>query len=102
MTERAYFYALGKRKTARACVKLFSEGKGDITINGKTLREWADNEEMITTIMAPLKLLSIQKDYDVVITVSGGGKTAQADAAQLGISRALIKKNAELGSPGFI
>ncbi|MDH3324187.1 MAG: 30S ribosomal protein S9 [Candidatus Peregrinibacteria bacterium] len=106
MTERAYFYALGKRKTARASVKLFPDGKGDITINGKKLREWSDNDEMIVTVMAPLKTLSVQKDYDIEIRVSGGGKVAQADAAQLGISRSLIKKNAEfrtqLREPGFM
>ncbi len=106
MADRAYFYALGKRKTARACVKLFPSGKGDVSINGEKLRDWADNNEMIFVVDAPLKALSLQKDFDVEVRVSGGGKTAQAAAVQLGISRALVKKDAEfrtqLREPGFL
>ena len=95
---RAYFYALGKRKTSRATVKLFPEGEGEITINSKKLRDWADTEDMIRTVQEPLILLGVKNNFDVDIRVSGGGKTAQAESAKLGISRALLKKDATVRS----
>ncbi len=95
---RAYFYALGKRKTSRATVKLFPEGEGMITINSKKLRDWADTEDMVQKIQEPLKLLGVKNEFDVDIRVSGGGKTAQAESARLGISRALLKKDSSLRS----
>jgi small subunit ribosomal protein S9 len=95
MTDRAYFYGLGKRKTARATVKLFPGGKGDMAVNGETLREWSDDDEMILKVLQPLELLGLKKDYDLEIRTSGGGKKAQAEAARLGISRALLRKTGD-------
>ena len=92
---RAYFYALGKRKTARATVKLFPQGSGEIEVNGKTLKEWTDTQETFSTLLSPLNILGAKKDYDVVIRTSGGGKFAQAESARLGIARALEKKNGD-------
>ncbi|PID70561.1 30S ribosomal protein S9 [bacterium DOLZORAL124_38_8] len=92
---RAYFYAVGKRKTARATVKLFPEGTGEIDVNGKKLSEWVDTDLMRVNVQQPLKVLGVKSDYDVVIRTSGGGKFAQAEAARLGIARALEKKNPE-------
>ncbi len=89
---RAYFYAYGNRKTARATVKLFPEGSGELEINGGSLRDWASDDVMFKAVLAPLDLLGVKKDFDVAIRVSGGGKAAQAEAARLGIARALLKK----------
>jgi len=106
MTQRAYFYGLGKRKTSRAAVKLFPAGQGNTSVNGKSLREWVDDEGMTRTVLSPLSLLGMRKDFDLEIRVSGGGKKAQADAARLGISRALIKKETrfkdQLREAGFL
>jgi len=103
---RAYFYALGKRKTARATVKLFPDGEGVITVNSKKIRDWADTEDMVQTIQEPLKLLGVKNDFDIDIRVSGGGKVAQSESARLGISRALLKKDAtvrsQLKAEGFL
>jgi small subunit ribosomal protein S9 len=104
---RAYFYAYGNRKTARATVKLFPGGTGDLEINGGVLlREWADDEKMVQAVLAPLELLGVKKDFDIAIRVSGGGKAAQAESARLGISRALVKKEAsfrtQLKEAGFM
>jgi len=105
MAQRAYFYGLGKRKTARATVKLFPDGQGNVEVNEKKLREWAD-DDMVKTILEPLSLLGIKKDFDVEVRVSGGGKKAQADSARLGVSRALIKKQVsfkeQLREAGFL
>lgn len=92
---RAYFHAVGRRKSARATVKLFPEGSGEIIVNNKKVREWADTEEMVRTVSEPLKVLGAAKDFDLVIRTSGGGKVAQAEAARLGVARALLKKDME-------
>ena len=103
---RAYFHAVGRRKSARATVKLFPEGSGEVIVNNKKAREWSDTEEMLKTINEPLKVLGATKDFDLVIRTSGGGKIAQAEAARLGIARALIKKQLEhrpqLKEEGFL
>jgi small subunit ribosomal protein S9 len=103
---RAYFYAVGRRKTARATVKLFPEGSGDVIVNNKTAREWVDTAEMLKVVIEPLAILGLKKDFDLVIRTSGGGKIAQAEAARLGVARALIKKQAEarpqLKEAGFL
>ncbi len=96
MVQKAYFYAIGKRKTSRATVKLFPGGKGEMKINDLTPREWNDNNDVLRTIASPLELLGMKKDFDFEIRTSGGGKTAQADAIRLGIARALVKKEAKL------
>ncbi len=95
MVNKVYFYALGKRKTARATVKLFPEGEGKILINEQSPRDWADDEVMFARIFAPLELLGFKKSFDFEIRVSGGGKKTQADSICLGISRAIIKKDVE-------
>ena len=104
--DRAYFYALGKRKTARASVKLYPEGKGDIKVNGQNLFEWAPGEESRIKVLAPLETLGVKKDFDLEIRTSGGGKGAQSEAASLGIARALVKKEssfrAQLRTPGLL
>ncbi|MCF7905971.1 30S ribosomal protein S9 [Candidatus Gracilibacteria bacterium] len=96
MAQRAYFYGLGKRKTARAAVKLFPDGQGNVSVNEKKLREWADDNEMIKVVTEPLDLLGMKKDFDMEVRVSGGGKKAQAESVRLGVSRALIKKQISL------
>ncbi len=74
-------------------MKLFPEGSGEITVNGMTLSEWADTYQIQKVLLAPLEVLSLKKDVDLEIRVSGGGKSAQADAAKLGIARALVRKD---------
>jgi len=95
MSKKAYFYAIGKRKTARAVVKLFADGQGDILVNEKKLHDWTDDQEMYFRILEPLNLLGIKKDFDFEIKTSGGGKKGQAAAIILGIARAITKKNSD-------
>lgn len=85
---RSYFYAVGKRKTAIAKVKVFPKGKGNYMANEKTLEEYFYNP-LIEKVLLPLKTLGMQKDYDIEAVVQGGGIAAQADAVQHGISKAL-------------
>ncbi len=89
----AYFYANGKRKSAVATVRLYPQGSGDITINGQSLRDWADSDEIFFRVQKPLTLLGEKKEIDLEIITKGGGKVAQADSIVLGISRAFVKKD---------
>ena len=93
MKEKPYFYAIGKRKTARATVKVFFMGSGDFLVNEKKINEWIDDREMLLDAMKPLEVLGLKKEVDIVARTSGGGKKAQADSISLGIARALSKKD---------
>ncbi len=96
MSKGAYFYANGKRKNAIATVRLFPDGKGETTVNGSTLREWSDDDQIFFTVLQPLELLGAKKDFDIDVITKGGGKKAQAEAIRLGIARAFVKKDATL------
>jgi len=96
MPKGAYFYAIGKRKTARATVKLYPQGTGEIHVNGVTLREWSDTRFHMHRALAPLEELGKKKDYDIEIRVSGGGTSAQSESISLGIARALEKSDQTL------
>ncbi|HEY5713789.1 MAG TPA: 30S ribosomal protein S9 [Candidatus Gracilibacteria bacterium] len=93
MNNRAYFYANGKRKTSIATVRLYPQGKGDCEVNGVSLREWADTDQIMANVNKPLDLMGARKDYDLVIITKGGGKVAQSEAIRLGIARAIVKKD---------
>jgi small subunit ribosomal protein S9 len=89
----AYFYANGKRKSAVATVRLYPQGSGNISINGESLKDWSDSDEIFFRIQKPLGLLGVKKEIDLEIITKGGGKVAQADSIVLGISRAFVKKD---------
>ena len=81
-----FFYAVGRRKTASARVKL-SVGTGDVLINNIKTND--------KSLIEPLSLINENKKWNVVATVKGGGVQSQLDAVKLGIARALIKYNPE-------
>ncbi|MEZ4219570.1 MAG: 30S ribosomal protein S9 [Polyangiaceae bacterium] len=94
MTDTAFTYATGKRKTAVARVWL-APGSGAITVNGVD----ADNyfERMTTRMIArqSLELLELTDKYDVKATVAGGGHSAQAEALRNGVAKALSAEDPE-------
>ena len=91
-TKRPYFSGLGKRKTARAVVKLFQDGSGELTVNGMKIKEYFAGVA-IENAASPLAIAGIKNTVDVEARVSGGGKAAQSDALRHGISRALLLLN---------
>ena len=96
MAKTAYFYGLGRRKSASASVRLIP-GKGQVTINGKTASDYLDgNKTLVAEITDPLAAVSKQKDYDVTVLVKGGGLSGQLDAIKLGIAKALVVAHADL------
>lgn len=91
-TKRPYFAGLGKRKTARALVKLFQDGSGELTVNGMKIADYFAGAA-IENAMSPLMIAGIRNTVDVEARVSGGGKAGQSDALRHGISRALLLLN---------
>ncbi len=91
-----YFYALGRRKSSTARIRLMN-GKGAITINGKPAAEYlAESKSLLHELQRPFLALEIQNKYDVTVLVSGGGHSSQIDAIRLGISKALAVMNPDL------
>ena len=86
---------LGKRKQASARVFLIP-GQGNLIIN-KTLGEkyLQYNENYLNLVRLPLEKLNLEKTFDIVALVKGGGLTGQAEAIQLGVARLLCKIDKE-------
>jgi small subunit ribosomal protein S9 len=97
--------ALGRRKRAVARVYL-SDGKGNITINKRELNEYFPVGTLQFVVQQPLNLCEVAGQYDIKVNLDGGGLTGQAEALRLGISRALLKINADfrpkLKAAGFL
>jgi small subunit ribosomal protein S9 len=87
-------YATGKRKTAVARVWL-RRGKGRFSVNRLTLDEYFNRETQRMIVKQPMRLTKNLNDFDVIATVKGSGKAAQADAIKHGISKALVLFNEE-------
>lgn len=92
--KRTYLFAVGKRKTAVARVRLhFKSDKAGIEINSKTYQEYFPYFESQQLVEQPLKKLNLLGKYFISIKVSGSGKHAQAEAIRHGIARVLLKLN---------
>lgn len=88
-----YFEAVGRRKTAVARVRLFTQGEKTILINAKPYQNYFPTSELQQIVTIPLsKMKSIDK-FKVSAKVKGGGIHAQAEAVRHGIARALVKFN---------
>lgn len=93
-----YFYANGKRKTSVACVRLYKDGKGAITVNERSFENYFPVFTDQDKILAPLKTTNNLKTFDISAKVHGGGIHSQAEAVRHGISKALLEFNAEYRS----
>jgi len=92
MTITPQIHGTGRRKKAVARVFL-KKGTGHITVNGKAYHEYFPTDMMRAAVIKPLSAVSCLKDFDLTITVAGGGLPGQAGAAGLGISRALVAED---------
>lgn len=93
MAAQNYFYALGRRKSATARVRLQS-GKGTITVNGKPADEYfAGSGNIAHELQKPFGALEEENKFDISVVVTGGGHASQADAIRLGIAKALVGLN---------
>ena len=97
--------ALGRRKSAVARVYV-CPGKGNITINKRSIDEYLGMETLKTIVRQPLAVTDNVNKFDVLVNVHGGGTTGQAGAIRHGIARALCEADADyrptLKSAGFL
>ena len=97
--------AIGRRKAAVARVYV-NEGKGNITINKRSLEEYFPLPTLQYIVKQPLNVTNTADKFDVICKVQGGGFTGQAGAIRHGIARALNEANSEyrpaLKSNGFL
>ncbi len=90
--------ATGRRKKSVAQVRL-APGTGKFSINKSDLDEYFPVEVHRLKIRRPFEVTKSEGKFDVFVTVSGGGKSGQTGALQLGISRALAEYDEEHRSP---
>ena len=90
----AKFYGTGRRKKSIARVYLVP-GKGDITINKRSIDEYFGLETLKVIVRQPLTATETADKYDVIVNVKGGGYTGHAGAIRHGIARALLQVDNE-------
>ena len=86
--------AIGRRKASIARVYL-KKGSGKVTVNDKDLKDYMPVIHLRNSVEEPMKTLGLESSYDITVNVLGGGIKGQAEAIRLGISRALVKINAD-------
>ena len=91
-------YATGKRKDAVARVWV-KPGSGQITVNERPVEVYFARPVLQMIIQQPLQLVNRATQYDVVVTVAGGGLSGQAGAVRHGLSKALSHFEPELRPP---
>ena len=98
-------YSTGRRKTSAARVFL-QRGSGNIVVNGKPVDDYFGRETARMIVRQPLDAVNMPSDFDIAVTVKGGGASGQAGAIRHGITRALIAYDETLRRPlrtaGFV
>ena len=89
------YYSTGRRKTSTARVFL-RKGSGNITVNREPLDQYFGRETSRMIVRQPLVTTNMVDDFDINVTVRGGGNSGQAGAIRHGITRALMKYEGEL------
>lgn len=98
-SDRVVYWGTGRRKTSIARVRLVP-GSGQMRINGRSGEPYLQfNPAYLSVTKAPLEALGLEKDYDILVNVKGGGLTGQADAIRLGVARALCELDPENRKP---
>ncbi|MCL6259535.1 30S ribosomal protein S9 [Aquiflexum sp. TKW24L] len=96
---------IGRRKTSVARIYM-QPGKGEISVNNRTIETYFPFELHQIIVKQPLALVGVEGTYDIKINLDGGGITGQAEAARMAISRALCEFDAEhrsaLKKEGFL
>ena len=87
-------HTIGRRKTSVARI-FISEGKGAMTVNKKDYADYFPTPALQYKVVQPFALTGTEGNYDVKITVVGGGSNGQVEAVRLAISRALCKIDEE-------
>ena len=93
MTEE--YIDTGRRKTAVASVRM-RRGTGLINVNGRKFEEYLPLQLQRATALAALTKTNLEKEFDLIIRVRGGGIEGQASAIRLGVARVLVQLNQDL------
>ena len=105
-SKKKYNYGTGRRKSSVARVRVYENGTGAITINGRDINEYFGLDTLKLVVNQPLVTADLVGKVDVVVSVAGGGVSGQAGAIRHGISRALVTLNPEyrpaLKAAGFM
>ena len=105
-SKKKYFYGTGRRKSSVARVRVYENGTGAITINGRDIDDYFGLDTLKLVVRQPLVTTDMLGKVDIVITVCGGGVSGQAGAIRHGVSRALVAMNPEyrpaLKAAGFM
>ncbi len=105
-SKKKYTYGTGRRKSSIARVRVYENGTGAITINGRDIDDYFGLETLKLLVRQPLATTNMLGKVDIVCTVAGGGVTGQAGAIRHGVSRALLGLNPEfraaLKAAGFL
>lgn len=84
-----FTHAVGRRKTARASVRMSPADKNSLKVNGQSPKEYFNTEERAATALEAFRVAEAAENYAVAAHVEGGGKSAQADAVRHAIARAI-------------
>lgn len=95
MTSKIQYYGTGRRKTSVARVFL-RPGNGKIIVNHIPYEDYFKTQTQKSMLRQPLLLTNNQDQFDLYVTVSGGGLMGQAVAVRHGVARALVDSNSEL------
>lgn len=99
------YHTIGRRKSSTARIFL-KRGSGNIVINGRPIDEYFGRETGRMIVRQPLVKVNMDTDFDINVTVKGGGNSGQAGAIRHGITRALIAYDETLRRPlrvaGFV
>lgn len=93
MANKKEYTGTGRRKSSVAQVKMVP-GKGNITVNGRDVRDFFPYETNVMDLKQPLVATSTDETFDIEVKVNGGGFTGQTGAIRLGIARALLQYDA--------
>ena len=101
-----YFYGTGRRKSSVARVRVYPNGTGAITINGRDIDDYFGLDTLKFVVNQPFGVTDTVGKFDIVCTVKGGGFSGQAGAIRHGLSRALVQADeahkAALKAAGFL
>ena len=104
--KKLQFWGTGRRKKAIARVRLIPGGKGTIVINDRAFDDYFPQVTLQYIVKQPLVAVDVEKKYDVMVNVIGGGYTGQAGAIRLGVARALLEaeenSRSALKAEGFL
>ena len=105
-SKRKYFYGTGRRKSSVARVRVYENGTGAITINGRDIDNYFGLDTLKLIVRQPLVTTDMLGKVDINVTVAGGGVSGQAGAIRHGVSRALVVLHPEfraaLKAAGFM